>query len=284
MGNNTRFDIERDPNNPEDHLSSGYEGSSPTDYTIPSCDINDVDAALYDLFDKHIGFKNQTISDGENSVEEIAKPYVIFATGERFALIKKLRPPRNKQKQLLLPAISIRRRSIAQTSNDLTGRGTNQFTGDFVIRRRLNPLDRDYQNLLNKLAIPDLNPGNPTSTRDIHENSPSRDVGVAQGSLLDSKLGNNVWEIISIPQPQFFTATYEVSFWTTYVEHMNYLIMTLMAAQLPQNKTFRLNTAKGYWFLAHLMEEFSSADNFEEFKEEKRVVRVVEDEQRVLLI
>jgi hypothetical protein len=271
--NSTRFDIERDDRNPQDHLSSGYQDPSPTDYTIPSCEIEDVDVALHALFDKHIGFRTTTIPDGENGPLNINKPYVIFATGERFALIKKLRPPRDKSKQLMLPAISIRRKSIAQTPEDLTGRGMNQFTGDIVIRRRLSSQDRDYQNLLNKLAIDNLNPEGPSSTRTQGAYGPNQDVGTAQGALLDPKLGNNVWEIISIPQPQFYTATYEVTFWTTHTLHMNYLIMTLLAAQLPQGKMFRLNTPKGYWFIATIADEVSSADNFDEFKEEKRIIR-----------
>lgn len=271
--NNTRFDIERDDRNPQDHLSSGYQDSSPTDYTIPSCEIEDVDVALHGLFDRHIGFRSTTIPDGENGPLNINKPYVIFATGERFALVKKLKPPRDKSKQLMLPAISIRRKSITQSPEDITGRGMNQFTGDIVIRRKLAAQDRDYQNLLNKLAIDGLNPGNPGSTRDQGEAGPSKDLGTAQGALLDPKLGNNVWEIISIPQPQFYTATYEVTFWTTHTLHMNYLIMTLLAAQLPQGKMFRLNTDKGYWFIATIADEMSSTDNLDDFKEEKRVIR-----------
>jgi hypothetical protein len=271
--NSTRFDIERDDRNPEDHLQTGYEGSSPSNFTIPSCEIEDVDIALHTLFNERIGFKNTVIPDGENGPLNINKPYVIFATGERFALVKKLRPPRDKSKQLMLPAISIRRKSIAQTSDDITSRGMNQFTGDIVITKRLASEDRDYQNLLNKLAIDHLNPGNPSSNRTQGESGPNKDIGTYQGALLDPKLGNNVWEIITIPQPQFYTATYEVTFWTTHTLHMNYLIMTLLAAQLPQGKTFRLNTAKGYWFIATIADEISSADNLDDFKEEKRIIR-----------
>jgi hypothetical protein len=54
---------------------------------------------------------------------------------------------------------------------------------------------------------------------------------------------------------------------------MNYLIMTLLAAQLPQGKMFRLNTPKGYWFIATIADEVSSIDNLDDFKEEKRVIR-----------
>jgi hypothetical protein len=271
--NSTRWNIERDPRNPVDHLPTGYEGSSPTDYTIPSCDIEDVDVAVHTLFDQEIGFKAQGISDGEETVDQLSKPIVILAAGERFALVKKLRPPRDKQKQLLLPAIAIRRKSITQTADDLVSRGMNQFTGDLVIKRRLASEDRDYQNLINKLALQDLNPNGVTSTRDQGANRATVDDEIRDGAFLDPKLGDNVWEVITIPQPQFYTATYEVTFWSTHSVHMNYMVTTLLAAQLPQGKNFRLNTPKGYWFLAEISDELSSADNFEEYSEDKRVIR-----------
>jgi len=272
--NSTRWNIERDPRNPVDHLPTGYEGSSPTDYTIPSCDIEDVDVAVHALFDREIGFAAQSISDGESSVEQVNKPLVILAGGERFALVKKLRPIRTKKDhQLILPAIAIRRKSITQTPDDLTSRGMNQFTGDLVIKRRLASEDRDYQNLINKLALTDLNPNGPSSTRDQGQNGPIVDEAVREGALLDPKLGNNVWEVITIPQPQFYTATYEITFWSSYSIHMNYMVTTLLSAQLPQGKMFRLNTPKGYWFIGEISDEVTSADNFEEFTEDKKVIR-----------
>lgn len=272
--NSTRWNIERDPRNPVDHLPTGYEGSSPTDYTIPSCDIEDVDVAMHSLFDKELGFKAQNISDGESSIDQLDKPLVILAGGERFALVKKLRPIRDKKnKQLILPAIAIRRKSVTQTSDDMTSRGMNQFTGELVIKRRLASEDRDYQNLINKLALTNLNPNGPESTRDQGQNGPNVDVATREGALLDPKLGNNVWEIITIPQPQFYTATYEVTFWSSHSVHMNYMVTSLLSAQLPQGKMFRLNTPKGYWFIGEVSDEITSADNFEEFSEDKRVVR-----------
>ncbi len=271
--NSTRWNIERDEHNPVDHLPTGYEGSSPTDYTIPSCDIEDVDVAVYNLFDGEIGFRAQSIMDGEETLMSLSKPFVVLAGGERFAQVKRLRPPRDKSKQLILPAIAIRRKSITQTSEDLTSRGMNQFTGDLVITRRLSSEDRDYQNLINKLALQNLNPGNAVSSRTQGQFGPNVDEVTREGGLLDSKLGDNIWEIITIPQPQFYTSTYEVTFWTTHSVHMNYLITALFSSQLPQGKMFRLNTPKGYWFIATLSDEMSSSDNFEEFTEDKRIVR-----------
>ena len=272
---NTRFNIPRDPRNPEDHLQTGYEGSVPTDYTIPSCEIEDVDVALHTLFDTTIGFRSAIVPGGEAGPSTITKPFVIFATGERFALTKKLRPPRDKNnQQLMLPAISIRRTGIEQTSEDITGRGMNQATGDIVIKRRLAQDDRNYQNLINKLALPNLDPTKfPGTKRQTGEDNPNVNWGTHQGSLLSPNLGNNIWELISIPQPQFYTATYELIFWTTHTLHMNYLITTLFSSFLPQGKMFKLNTPKGYWFMAYVDDNLTSQENFDDFTDQKRILK-----------
>jgi hypothetical protein len=51
------------------------------------------------------------------------------------------------------------------------------------------------------------------------------------------------------------------------------MVTTLLSAQLPQGKMFRLNTPKGYWFIGEISDEVTSADNFEEFTEDKKVIR-----------
>ena len=126
--NVTRQNIPQDPRNPKDHLDSGYESQPSLDFTIPPVGIEDIDFALHRLFDKTIGFNTFMVSAAKGP-QNIKKPYVIFATGERFALAKKLKPPRDKNKVLILPAISIRRTAIEQAPDDITGRGMNQYTG-----------------------------------------------------------------------------------------------------------------------------------------------------------
>jgi hypothetical protein len=116
--NVTRQNIPQDPRNPKDHLDSGYENSPSLDFTIPPVGIEDIDIAIHRLFDKTIGF-NTFVMSATKGPQNIKKPYVIFATGERFALAKRLKPPRDKNKVLILPAISIRRTSVEQTPDDI---------------------------------------------------------------------------------------------------------------------------------------------------------------------
>lgn len=269
--NETRQTIPRDPRNPEDHVDSGYEGDSTSDsFLIPPCGIEDADMALFRLFDRDIGFTIRLVEAGNKQIQ-IKKPFVIFATGERFALAKRLRPPRDRNNTLMLPAISMRRTSIDQTSDDITGRGINQFSGPLTIKRRLEEGDRDYQNLINKLGFKHLS-SMPTTGRKTGEKS--GETAVLQGGLLETRTSNNnMWEIITIPQPQFFTASYEVVFWTSFTQHLNYMIETYISSFLPNDRIHKLVTDKGYWFLARTDDIFSNQENIDDFTEDERILR-----------
>ena len=272
--NVTRQNIPQDPRNPKDHLDSGYENSPSLDYTIPPVGIEDIDIAIHRLFDKTIGFNTFTMSANKGP-QNIKKPYVIFATGERFALAKKLKPPRDKNKVLILPAISIRRTSIEQTPDDIYTRGMNARTGVLTIKRKLSPEDRDYQNLVNKQGLKHLQnvlSGLPTSSRPTGDDANTLEV--IQGGLLENRISaNNIYEIITIPQPQFFTAKYEVVFWTNYTQHMTYLIQTYMTSFLPQFRGHKLETDKGYWFLAYTEDQFNNGENIDQFEGDERLIK-----------
>ena len=268
----TRQTIPDDPLNPVDHLPTGYDPNtnSPTDFTVPSCGIEDVDVALFNLFNQELGFVQRQVP-GETGPIMIKKPVVIFATGERFAIVKSLRPIRDQNKALMLPSISIRRTSVEQTAEDSSGRGMNQTTGELVVKRRLDSSDRDYQAFLNKMRF--MNVVTPPSSSRDNQGELLTEPAIAQGALLEPHYGNNVFEIITIPQPQFFTASYDVIFWTSYTSHMNYMIETLFSSFLPQGKMFKITSPKGYWFIAYVDDTFSSQDNVEDFTDEKRIIR-----------
>lgn len=257
-----------------EQLPNGYDGSNqPSDFYIPSCGIEDVDISLFKLFDKELGFSSQKLVQGANGPVNIHKPTVIFATGERFAVVKKLRPVRDRNGALMLPAISIRRTNVNQSYEDMSNRGINQTTGEIIIKRKLDSSDRDYQNILNKLGLKNQNISSGVSSTRDNVNKNSSDSSIKSGMLLDPKIGDNIIEIISIPQPQFYSVSYEIVFWTSFPEHMNYMIECFMSSQLPQGKTFKLNTDKGYWFIARLEENGDSQDNFDDFSEQERIIR-----------
>ena len=136
---NSITDTNLNPASVQDRIKSGLEGQNiPDDFYLPPCGLEDIDRALFNLFDKELQF----------SIEQKGasrKVPVIFATGERFALIKRREPLRDENEALILPLISIRRTSIDQSA----GSERLADTGDLVIKIRLSSRDAVYQNLVN---------------------------------------------------------------------------------------------------------------------------------------
>jgi hypothetical protein len=254
----------------KEQLPTGYDtqNNDPSTFSIPPCGIEDVDMAVHALFDTDIKFQPYQAMVGSQKEINVKKPFVIFATGERFAMAKRLKPFRDRNGFLLLPAISIRRTCIEQQHNDV-------FQGELTIKRRLDESDVDYQQLINRFAFKNIPnpPGSLRETKDINFKAPS----IREGMLLDDRdpslNGNHVYEVIAIPFPQFYTATYEVVFWTTYTQHMNYMIETLFASQIVPGKGFYLKTEKGYWFSALVDPSMKAQDNFEDITEGERIVK-----------
>jgi hypothetical protein len=258
-------------------LPSGFQGKSLSDFTIPSVGIEDVDKALFDLFNSEIPL----IVAGDGT--ESKRVPVVFFAGEKWALNKRLRALRDRNGALILPLCTAVRTSIIQDPVfDITGRGINQQTGEIVIHRRLDKSDRGYQGLINRMLLKhqknlavapgQADPGQLTTLRTVGDLAD--DPVVLQGGLLLPDRRNNIIETIVVPSPQFFTAQYDVTLWTQYTTHMNTLIEALIASQLPQGNVWRLDSPKGYWFLANVDANTYTADtNTDDYSQTERLVR-----------
>jgi hypothetical protein len=257
-------------------LTGGYPEDSFGDYVIPPVGLEDIDSALFALFDKELPIQ---VSQMEESTG-FKKVPVIFAGGEKWALLKRNKPLRDKSNSLILPLITIGRTNFVQMINDdINGRGINQKTGEIVVRRRLDHRDRNYQNLINKMLV-----GSQRGVSDDPEKQPfpsSPGVGLLKnrtavregGRLIDSK-GKNVFETIVVPTPQFITVTYDVIVWTQYTHHMNQITETLFSSYLPQTQGWRIETPKGYWFVAQVEEgSHSQENNVDDISQNERLIK-----------
>lgn len=262
---------------PNNRLPTGYEGQNvPDDFNIPPVGIEDVDRAMFELFDKQVPL----YVTRKGKTEKVP---VVFAAGERFAVRARKEPIRDENGQFVLPMMSISRKNISQDKMFMNGRGMGIDTGDLVIKKRLHPNDRRYQNLLNKLGI--KNQANVASKENYIDSS--NRIGSIPGSvasrrekinkstdeLLANKTGQNIFEIITMPFPEFFTATYEITVWAQFQQHMNQIIERIWANYNPNQKSFKLETPKGYWFVAYFEDEITNEDNTDEFPNEERMIK-----------
>lgn len=276
----TRFKADSKYNYGQAPLPTGYEqeyGSAAL--TIPSCGIEDVDVAIFKLFDQEISPVYGGIGD-----TDVVKVPVIFAAGEKWALLKRGRPLRDKNNTLILPLITIMRSELNQTSaEDIAGRGINQQVGEIVIKRRLDKSDRGYQSLINRIflrgqqnvAVGSSNTDDPaqlTTERTIGDMA--NDAIISEGGLLYNDRLKNVYETLVIPTPQFYTAKYQVTIWTQYTQHANQILEKVFSSLLPQAQSWRLETPKGYWFVAKIEDgSLSSETSFEDMSQQERFIK-----------
>lgn len=268
----TRFNVDIKTGNKVDN---GYKGVATETIYIPTCGIEDVDTGVFDLFDKEL-----ELVTGDNQ-EGFKKTPVLFASGEKWALLKKGKALRDKSGVLILPLITITRNGFNQS--DITQRGINQFTGVINITRKLNDQDSNYQNLINRLLVKSQSNvakkigselDGVETRREIGELS--NDIDIKDGKLLQLNKKNRgfIYEIISIPSPQFFQLTYEVTFWNEYTQHTNQMVEKLFSSLLPHGNCFRIETRKGYWFVATIEGGSVNYDtNFQDMSSEERYIK-----------
>lgn len=270
----------------KEQLKKGYEGFNvPDNFSFPSCGIEDVDRALFELFDRRLSFEVKVN-------EQTTKVPVVFAAGERFALTRRQKPIRDKNNALILPLIAIKRSSIGYKTEAEAGGVAISFrqNADYTIRKRLDTSDRDYQNIVNKLSI--KNQDNVTSRNHFLNNDVSPGSGAIPGTktsrrngsgiafgggklnfALNNEIGNNIIETITIPYPIFIQLNYEITFWTQYMLQMNQLLETMLAKTDGQGREFQITSNKGFTFTAFLMGTLASGDNFENFSGTERVIK-----------
>jgi len=271
----------------EEKLPTGYEGENVAkDFFIPPCGIEDIDRAVFELFDKRLCFE-------VDINKQISKVPVVFSTGERFSLTRRAKPIRDKNNAIILPVIAIKRSTIDHSPNQ-GGLGTGiafRSQGDLTIKRRLDSTDRDYQKVINKLKL--KNQENVASRNNFLEqiNFPGNDADPGRlasrtnknnlsyrdsvtGRLLESDLSDNIFEIITIPYPKFITVSYQIVIWAQYVQHMNQLLENLITKFDGQERGFRIETNKGYRFTLYVGDQFQSGDNFDNFSSDERIVKV----------
>jgi len=269
-----------------DKVIKKFEGDNPPeDFDFPSIGIEDIDRAVFKLFDEKLSFQT-------TQKKESKKVPVVFASGERFALTRRKNPIRDKNNALILPLISIARNDIDFSAGQ-KGKGTaisfrNQPS--YTVKRRLSKKDRQYQNVINELGLTnqtnvssrrafvlnDVVPGNVAKSGEQASRRNGKNISFTSQSghiNLDANLGNNIFEIIDIPYPEFIAIGYEVTFWTQYISQANEMMETLIFNFDGQGQEIAIKTDAGYELVAFFDQTFSNGSNFDNYSDDERIVK-----------
>ena len=270
--------------NPEKKvLLRNFDGdNTPKDFDFPSLTIEDIDRALFDLFEKTL--KLEVTSNGEaKSVP------VIFATGERFALTRRKVPIRDKNNTNILPLISIVRNNLDIGPQQGGKKTAIAFRAqpNYTIKYRLGEKDRSFQNLLNKQNIKNqdnvsnnksfidatgmkgLNPDHVGSRREKTNLKFSKNASIS----LNPDINTNIYEIIQIPYPYFITATYNVTFWAQYMQQANQMLEYFISQIQVPGGEFAIKTTDGYELVAFIGDSISFTNNFDQMTDQERIIK-----------
>ena len=243
----TRFKVK--PFKTRGGIATGLEGVDiPEDFDMPSCGIEDVDRALFKLFNEDLPFYYEL--DGD-----MKRIPCVFAGGERAMILRRKKPLRDRQGALILPLVSIMRNGIDQESDKGIGPGD----GTLTIRKRLAQEDRAFKRLANQEGLRN------------QSNIPT----AARSSNFDLRVGaKNIYEVITIPAPRFFKATYEITFWAQYLQQMNDILEAFMTSyNIDIARSFKIETDKGYWFVATVESGLSDSTNFDGYADDERLIK-----------
>ena len=230
-------------------LATGLEGIDiPEDFELPSCGVEDVDRAMFKLFNEDIPL----FYEQEGNMKRIP---CIFAGGERAMILRRKQPLRDRQGALILPLVSILRSGIDQETEAGIGPGD----GTMTIKKRLAKEDRQYKKLANIDAL--RNQDNVKGTATYKSASLNRNI-------------KNVYEVITIPSPRFFKATYEITFWAQYLQQMNHMVEAFISSyNINPARSFKIETNKGYWFVAQVESGLSDSTNFDGYADDERSIK-----------
>lgn len=235
-------------------VQSGYESNAPdADFEIPGCGVEDVDRAFFNLFSEKLPLFYRV---SKNTGETRRIP-VVFASGERFAVLSKQTPLRDDNGALILPIIAISRPGVEFETTK--GAGTSDRFPETTIRRKIAQESAPYKNLLNKSA----------GTLFRNETNLTK-----SGRVLGVEYEDNIYEYITIPTPKYFTAKYEVTIWCQYVQQLNSFLETVLSSfPQPNGRTIRIDSPSGYWFVAHFEQSVAQDNNFSDYSDSERLVK-----------
>ena len=161
---------------------------------------------------------------------------------------------------------------------------------NYVIKYRLSERDRKYQNIINKQNIKNQN--NVSSAKNFSLTTPSPGLIAKPGTVstkrtetasrfsslaqlsLGEELGKNIFEVIQAPYPEFVAVTYDVIFWTQYMQQSNQMLETLVVSFTGQGEEIPIATSGGYELVAFFSGPFAnSGTNLDDFTESERIIK-----------
>ncbi len=213
--------------------------------------IETVDGAVFDYFD----IKSKITVKKENAEGDLysSKVPVEFAAGERWAKLRKSKF-RDKHGTLILPIISVRRTDISRNT-DLGGHTSVQPT--ITISQQIHKKTSNIQNQV-----------------EIRRNR----------GLVYQRPKPPVFEVLTMPAPDFCTITYEITIWADYDLHMNEILEKqffkyenvggrIDSIVMPVEYDGKEPKGDSYYFVGFPQDSMTKQSNDDDFTDQERTIK-----------
>jgi len=245
------------------------------DENIETLTIEDIDRAIFE-------FINDNLNIHVKSDNTLKKVPVIFASGERWALVRQRKALRDENGTIILPLISIRRTEIDRSYEASLPAG-NAAHKSVVFKVKRSPKNSNFQNLRNSVGL--VNQTNAAKNFGTTIDGPAAKTSrrlaakafsgtVFRGKQIVSKNKPEIVDVFTIPYPDFARIDYEITFWAQYQEEINQMLHRYFNDfSIFSIDQFQVNTKKGYYFMAFGRPDIANESNVEEFTDTERIIR-----------
>ncbi len=199
--------------------------------------LKDVDMGFFAWWNETLDMHT---TDQDNHKKKIP---VVFWSSERWLRSREEGLARDDNGQIVAPIISISRTLI---EDDTTGHLARRFADtqqEHTIYKKVDPKSSRVANLLKERAYR------------FDPNSP-------------------IYEVYTVPVPDHYKLTYDVTIWAPYMEDINKFIEKI-GKQLnwKSKKTFAFDVKNGFYMVAHKIESIDDDSNLDDFTKEERILR-----------
>lgn len=215
-------------------------------YPVKPVTIETVDGAVFDFFDKKLDIKVDSPS-GRKKVN------TIFTGGERWAMVRQ-NGFRDKDGTLILPVVSVRRRDIIRNST-LGGMTSGQKS--ITVSKRVHPKTSNIQNLVNDRR--------------------------SRGLFHNPKKKEPIFEVLTIPFPDFCDVEYKITIWAQHNTQMNEILENIVynfvnagrvdSFVMPVEYDGKEPKGDSYYFVGFVRGVFGKQSNDEEFTGNERIIK-----------
>lgn len=204
---------------------------------ISSFGLEDVDRGFYNWWDTVLNL-HSTNKNGEKR-----KVPVRFWSAERWYRAREEGTARDDNGQVIAPIIIVSRVGTEDSTTGPQSRTFADIQDSFTIHKEVDRKSSKVKNLIN-----------------------SRDFTFEKN--------RPIYEVYTIPVPDHYKLTYEVSIWTPYMEDLNNFVQKIgQQMTYKSKKIFPFDIKDGLYLVAHKSEDVGDESNLDDFTKEERILR-----------